>query len=56
MVIGEDYSSSYIYHIIRVLDNSSTFLDETMFEGILDFCFSPKYSQQCRRIKCYDSA
>lgn len=37
MVFGEDYSSSYFYHIIRVLDNGSTVLDETMFEGILGF-------------------
>lgn len=37
MDFGEDYSSSYIYHIIRVLDNGSTVLDETMFEGILGF-------------------
>ncbi len=37
MVFGEDYSSSYIYHIIRVLDNVSTVLDESMFEGILSF-------------------
>ena len=36
MVFGEDYSSSYIYHIVRVPDSGSTVLDETMFEGIPD--------------------
>jgi len=39
MVFGEDYSSSYIYHIIRVPDSGSTVLDETMFEGIPDAAY-----------------
>lgn len=39
MVFGEDYSSSYVYHVTCVPDTGTAELDESMFDGIPDTAF-----------------
>lgn len=43
MVFGNDYTSSYIYHVVNFPDTGSAELDPSMFEGIPDTAYCRLY-------------